>query len=173
MLNWECRILFVSECGMYSQSTTINVTVSPTPTKYLDLKNVPVAGYNLCTYCECIYAFVFSTGTRGLGPNVMATLRTRWLLSILLCSLQNCFAKAGEFVSLCSDTVEVQLLLLRGSAMLYFSILYFHQLFSNQHSNDRKVNVVYVFVILTNYIHVFACINSVVYTYYYTETNDD
>lgn len=51
-----------------------------------------------CSCCRLASMFdpfsVFPTGTRGLGgSNVMATLKTRWLLSILL---TNCFSLGGK-----------------------------------------------------------------------------
>lgn len=63
-----------------------------------------------CSSCGCIYSLcvwkctvcnvicVFLTGTRGLGPNVMATFRTRWFLSILLVNLPNSCVASGRLM---------------------------------------------------------------------------
>lgn len=85
----------------------------------------------ICIFRECTCVFVLSTGTRGLGPNVMATLRTRWLLSILLFSLPHCFATAGRFIqasAYSSVTVGVQLLFLGACTMRVYVFSYFYTL---------------------------------------------
>ncbi|KAF7658629.1 hypothetical protein LDENG_00010260 [Lucifuga dentata] len=52
-------------------------------------RDVVVGLSNACCKWGC------SKSTRGLGPNVMATLGARWLLSILLVNLPTSFAPAG------------------------------------------------------------------------------
>lgn len=48
-----------------------------------------------------VYMCIFCTGTKGLGPNVMATLWTRWLLSMLLANLLNCLAQGRLILCFC------------------------------------------------------------------------
>lgn len=73
---------------------------------------------------------VFPTGTRVLGgPNVMATLKTRWLLSVLLINLPNCFSLGGKLVKgLCT-----YFLYFIGSRVCFYFIFYFMLLHAPLH----------------------------------------